>query len=352
MWLTWAGAMIMAGTTAAGWSEHQALHTLTVLQPALVPAVLVSLPVLTWVTATGWWLERVSQARRWRQRTAVLAEIPKLANDPMPLRWLRRLPDPLEAISRPVFRTALGRRLAQHWAEAGLGSKPSRYLMATVLAAAAGFLVGTRIAGPVLGVGLGLASPLIPIRWVQARRVARQRQYDDQLPLALDALAAGLAAGLSFQQAIAFAASELPQPMAGVLKRASLRLRLGRALDEALSTLKEDNTQEMMALAVEGIQLQRQFGGDLVGMLNETAGLLRERLELEREVQAVTSQGRLSGAVVAGLVPVSAGLLLLTNPRYIDVLFDTLIGQLLLVAAMALQLVGWAILSGLVRIRY
>jgi len=34
------------------------------------------------------------------------------------------------------------------------------------------------------------------------------------------------------------------------------------------------------------------------------------------------------------------------------VLFDTLIGQLLVVVAFVLQLIGWAIISRMVRIRY
>ena len=87
-------------------------------------------------------------------------------------------------------------------------------------------------------------------------------------------------------------------------------------------------------------------------MLEESADLLRGRVELEREVRAVTTQGRLTGTVIAALVPVSAGILLAFNPRYIDVLFDTLIGQSLVVVAFVLQLVGWAIISRMVRIRY
>ena len=90
----------------------------------------------------------------------------------------------------------------------------------------------------------------------------------------------------------------------------------------------------------------------MIRMLEETANLLRGRIELDREVRAVTAQGRLSGFVIAALVPVSAGILLAFNPRYIDVLFDTLIGQMLVVVALALQLLGWAIISRLLRIRY
>jgi tight adherence protein B len=72
----------------------------------------------------------------------------------------------------------------------------------------------------------------------------------------------------------------------------------------------------------------------------------------KREVRAVTAQGRLSGWVVGGLVPASAVILLLSNPRYIDVLFNTLPGQALLVLALLLQLVGWLIISRLVQLDY
>ena len=40
------------------------------------------------------------------------------------------------------------------------------------------------------------------------------------------------------------------------------------------------------------------------------------------------------------------------NPRYIDVLFETLEGQVLLVIALLLLFVGWWIISRLLRVRY
>jgi tight adherence protein B len=94
------------------------------------------------------------------------------------------------------------------------------------------------------------------------------------------------------------------------------------------------------------------MGGNLVSILRNTASLARERSELEREVKAVTAQGRLSGWVIGALVPISAGLLLATNPRYIDILFNTIIGQALLVVALGLQLIGWLVISRLIRVRY
>jgi tight adherence protein B len=172
------------------------------------------------------------------------------------------------------------------------------------------------------------------------------------MPQALDAIAAGLAAGLSFPQAVEYAAEEAPDPVNDAIAKLSRQIALGYPVDEALQNLHADHPEESLALIVDGIALQRQFGGDLVDMLDQTAALLRERIELDREVRAVTSQGRLSGWVVAALVPVSAGILLFSNPVYIDILFDTVIGQALVVIAIVLQLAGWWIISRMVRIRY
>ena len=172
------------------------------------------------------------------------------------------------------------------------------------------------------------------------------------MPQVLEALASGLSAGLSLAQAVDYAAEELAGPASSALRLLSLRLALGIPMEKALASLLDLHPDDAFALVVEGIALQRQFGGDLIRMLSETGTRLRERMEVEQEVRAVTAQGRLSGWVLAALVPVSAALLLISNPRYIDVLFDTWIGQSLLVLSLVLQLFGWAVISRLVRIAY
>ena len=236
--------------------------------------------------------------------------------------------------------------------DADLGDKPSRYLLLLGLAALAGGLFGDRVAGPVVGFALALGCPCLPRSIVASRAAARRRRFGEQLPQALDSLAAGLSAGLSLQQAVEFSCQELPDPAGRVLAKLWRRMMLGFPAEEALRSLLEEHQEESLALVIEGIVLQRQFGGDLVRMLEEMGDLLRQRVELDREVRAVTTQGRLSSFVIAGLVPVSAGMLLMFNPRYVDVLFDTLPGQVLLVIALLLLFVGWWIISRLIRVRY
>ncbi len=329
-----------------------ALHRLLVRSPALAPSLAVGLLMFSTLMLGALWLEQRLIEGAWRARTARRTGLPAIAagRDAGQRRAHRQ--DFLEWLLRPVLRSSQGRQLTADWIDSGYGTKGSRYLLLIVAASAAGAGLGMRIAGPVLGLAVAAIAPLVVIRSVRARATTARRQMEQQLPQALDAIAAALAAGLSLPQAIHFAASDLPEPVAQVMVWLDLRLRLGRPIEHALTEVVRAFPEPSLAFALDGVAIQRAFGGNLVVMLHQTAALLRERADIEREVQAATSQGRLSGWIVAALVPVSAAILLFTNPRYIDVLFRTLIGQVALVVAIVLQLVGWLVISRLVRVRY
>lgn len=342
----------IAVVTLVAWILRRPIHRYYLDHPALLAAALATMPVLMLALAGSLWFEYGILKRAWLQRTRERTGLEALSPKPWWRRWIDRLPDPLEWISQPLLRTRLGKRLALDWVQSGFGDKPSRYFLLLAGTGMAGWLLGQRIGGALLSLALAFALPILPQRFVAGRAEAERRRFGEQLPMAMDAIAAGLAAGLSLPQAVDFAVRELPAPIAGALAKLSRRLALGFPVEAGLEVLLEDHPSETLALVVEGITLQRQFGGDLVRMLEETSELLRERVEIDREVRAITTQGKLSGMVVAALVPVSAGILLLTNPRYIDVLFETLIGQVLLVFAIVLQLAGWAVISRMVRIQY
>jgi tight adherence protein B len=317
-----------------------------------LPAVVVGTAVALLVLTLTLWIEHNALRIAWRARTADVLRVERLAPPSPIVRWLRGLPDPLESAFGLLTRIPPLGRVARDWTEAGLGTKVSRPMMVLILAAALGWAIGSRIAGPLLGAALAVSLPLAPRAWIAGRADSVRRRFGEQLPALMDSLASGLAAGLSLQQAVGFAAEELPTPASTAMLTLSRRLALGVPFEAALNSLLDPYPEESFGMVVETINLQRRFGGDLVRMLTETGARLRERVELEQEVRAVTAQGRLSGWVLAALVPVSAGMLLASNPRYIDVLFDTWIGQLLLVFSLALMLAGWAVISRLVRVEY
>jgi tight adherence protein B len=329
-----------------------ALRQMLVRSPALAPSLTVALFVFSALLLGTMWLERRVLEGAWRARTARTTGLPTIAFGRDAGRQRAHRQDFLEWLLGPLLRAREGRRLTADWIDAGYGTKGSRYLLLVLAASAAGAGLGLRIAGPVLALATAAIAPLVLIRSVRARAIAARRRMEQQLPQALDAVAAALAAGLSLPQAIRFAARDLPEPVSQVMVWLDLRLRLGRPIEHVLTEVVQAFPEPSLALALDGVAIQRAFGGNLVAMMHQTAALLRERADIELEVQAATSQGKLSGWIVAALVPVSAAILLFTNPRYIDVLFRTLIGQALLVAAIGLQLAGWLAISRLVRVRY
>jgi tight adherence protein B len=346
------GALVMAVVSILGWSFRHTLWALVHEQISLLPSVFSALVVLSVMLVIVLWAESEAHRRRWLRRVKRSTGLQRLSRPSWLSRLIQRLPDPLEWLFSPLLHTNGGRNLAEDWKDAGFGEKPSRYFLFLAVTALAGWLLGHHLAGTVVGFAMAVGLPLLPRALVASRASNQRRRFGDQLPQALDSLAAGLAAGLSLPQAVEFSRQELPDPVRHAMGKLSRRMALGIPVEEAFRSLLEEQQEEALALAVEGIVLQRQFGGDLVRMLEETADLLRERIELDREVRMVTTQGRFSGIVIAALVPVSATILLLFNPVYIQVLFETLVGQVLLVAALLLLFTGWAIISRLIRVRY
>ena len=173
--------------------------------------------------------------------------------------------------------------------------------------------------------------------------------FFDQLPDILDRLAGSLQAGFSLPQAVGFIAGNLPEPSATEIKRLYQQIQFGSTVEEALGKLYARKSNQAVHLLVEGLSLQRQVGGNIVDMMFDLADLVRQKVELKSQVQTLTSQGRISALVLALLLPVSLGLLSLF-PGYIDVLFDTRTGNLVLIGAGCLELIGAVIIYELIKV--
>ncbi len=349
---TFMGSMLIASITVILWALRESIHAFAFDHPAFFPAIVLGGAVLLAGLASVLVVEGSYLRRVWLERTTRVTDLLSLGPQSFWAKVALRFPDPLEKIAQPIFRTRRGTELAETWFDAGFGEKASRYVLLLLFTAILGGVFGSRIGGAVLAIALTVLLPLIPRAVVHRRAENHRRRFSEQLPQVIEILAAGMAAGLSFQQAVSFTHEEVQPPAGMVFARLGRRMALGYPLEEALWSVQKEQSDEGLALVTDGVILQHQFGGDIVRMLEDLGEVLRERVELEREVRAITAQGRLSGIVIAALVPVSAAFLLSFNPQYVDVMFNTLIGQVLIVTAMVLLLLGWTIISRLLRIQY
>jgi len=214
------------------------------------------------------------------------------------------------------------------------------------LAAVIGLLSLNLILGLLMGAA-GLVAPyLLVLRSVTKRRTA----FEAQLPDVLDVLAASLESGASVAHALQLVVDEADEPTATEFGRVLTASRMGISLAEALEDAAQRIGSKDLDWTVQAVSVQQRTGGKLAEILRIVARTMRERAEVNREVAALSAEGRLSGIILGGLPFALGGFMLVTNPHYLRPLVDDPIGITMLSIASGLMLIGFAWMRRLVRV--
>jgi len=175
---------------------------------------------------------------------------------------------------------------------------------------------------------------------VRLRADRRRRAFADQLATQLEEIAGGMRAGHSVTASIASMSERAAEPSRSEFQRAVADERLGAPIDLALEPIaRRMQSSEVRQLALVAA-LTQQTGGNMAQVLDLVAAGVREHMELRREVDALTAQGRLSRWVLTALPPGLLVLLTIMNPHYTRPLFDTAGGVVVLCIAGALLVAG------------
>jgi tight adherence protein B len=197
---------------------------------------------------------------------------------------------------------------------------------------------------------LALVVILVPLLWLSSKGNARRKAFNDQVPNTLVLLAGSLKAGQGFEQALAVAAREAPEPTASEFKRALAEMRLGVPPEEALRTIADRMRSEAFDWAVMSTIIQRQVGGNLAEIYESTASVLRERAKLHRTIKTLTAEGRLS-AIILIILPFAIGTMIaIVNRDYLKPLVTTGAGLALLAVAAVLMVIGVFWMRAVVRV--
>jgi tight adherence protein B len=195
-------------------------------------------------------------------------------------------------------------------------------------------------AEPLNGVAGGLAGMALPLVGLAIRRSRRLAAVREQLPHVLDMLARGTRAGQSVEQAIQLVAEEAGGVLGAEFRRCRQQLEMGRAFDRTLKSLAARVRLVEMRILTTTLIVQRQTGGHLSETLERMAGVIRDRLNAQRQIRAATGAGRTSTLVVAGIAPLAYLCVFAFHREHIDVLYQDAAGRLLLLTALVLELIG------------
>jgi tight adherence protein B len=241
------------------------------------------------------------------------------------------------SLARISMLERLNRRLVQAYPETTL----AKFMGIMGWMAVGSFLMITFITDSLLlGLIAGVVGGYVPLFQLNRKRNSRQRRMAAQLPEALDFLSRVLRAGHSFSTGLQLMADELPQPLAGELRRTYDQHSLGQSLEEALKDMASRVDSTDFAFFVTAVLIQRQTGGDLSEVLRNISGMIRARIRLQQSVKAKTAEGRLTGYILVAFPFLMFCLAYALNPHYGEVLLHTSTGLWLLGTAVALQMAG------------
>jgi tight adherence protein B len=218
--------------------------------------------------------------------------------------------------------------------------------------AAAAFLAGCLVVGPVAGLALGAGGPWLAARLLRARRERFRRAVDAGVPALALAVADALAGGHSLRGALGEAARSVGGAVGHELRRVEAELAVGAATDTALEAVRNRVRSHRLDTVVAACVLQRKAGGDLARLLRESARAMEEQARLEGELRAATAQARFTGVLVAGLPLGGAALAELASPGWLAGLWSSFLTAWLVGIALALQLTAAFLIRRLGRVRW
>jgi tight adherence protein B len=172
------------------------------------------------------------------------------------------------------------------------------------------------------GVLAALAAPFVAVAYLNRRIAKRKRRFEEQFPDALTLIASSLSAGHTFLRSIQLMCEEGEPPIAEEFARVVSETQLGDPLVDALQRMATRLDIRDVDWVVQAIRIQQTVGGKLADLLHTLAGFIRAREEIRREIDVLTAEGKVSAYVLGALPPLLAVFIQVSNPGYLDPMFE------------------------------
>lgn len=201
-----------------------------------------------------------------------------------------------------------------------------------------------------LAILIAVLIAIMPYFYLKGRIQRKVNKLTDQLIDVLSLMANSMRAGSSILQSIELVTQDSSSPIKEQFEIVLAETSVGSSLEDALWHLVERVQSYDFFLVVSAIAIQRSVGGNLAEVLGNIEHTIRERIYLMRQIRVLTAGQRIS-AIALALMPVALfGVLLLLDRSLPLFLITDQRGQLLLCAAVLLDLTGYFVLRRLLRI--
>ena len=229
--------------------------------------------------------------------------------------------------------------------------KPSEFLLLRFAAVVViAFLALLLTHNLYLALAIGGAATMLHIPIMAMKRSMRVNKFVLQLAEFLVLITNSLRSGQTFLQGVDIASKDSPNPIGMEFRLLLKETNLGIPVETAFNNMLVRVPSEDLKIVMSAFSIQRNVGGNLADIMDQVSAMIRQRIAIQGQIRVLTTQGKLSGAIV-GLLPFGlAAVISMINYDYMSKLWtvnmDTddpikrYLGPMLLGAGVFLELIG------------
>jgi tight adherence protein B len=199
----------------------------------------------------------------------------------------------------------------------------------------------------VFAAATAIGVPLLVISFMAQRR---RKRMQEQFPVALDIFVRALRSGHPIAGAMDLLTTEMGDPIGSEFGLVSDEVAYGAELTDSLNDMAERWDLDDIRMFVVSLSVQSETGGNLAEILDNLAGVVRERFKILRQVRVHTAHGRLTGYILTALPVFLGAALTFVNHDHMTILFHEQMGQMMLAAAVVMQIAGYFWIRKVVKI--
>jgi len=175
-----------------------------------------------------------------------------------------------------------------------------------------------------------------------------ERQLVDALGIAARALRAGHPLLGAFQ----LISEEIAEPLKDIFLRICQEQMLGLDLKESIQKVAQSSYNSELKFFATAVAIQLQSGGNLADLMDSLASVIRSRIKLNRRVRVMTAQTQFSKRLLIALPIIMFFFMDIINPKYMEPLYTTTIGRLMLVMMSVSILFGAWVMNRMCILRF
>jgi len=256
----------------------------------------------------------------------------------------------LANLAAQTERFDLTKQLDSQLSRAGMRLTVPEFIILSAGLGLLGLLLAAWRSGIVVGLILGAVLAYAPTVYLKMLINRTRRAFTHQLPDTLVLLVGALRAGYGLTQAFQTLAEQMPAPASAEFGRVLRAINLGVPVEQALHELVVRIGTDEVDLVVTAIVVQHQMGGNLAETLDLIGETIRDRIDIQREVMALTAEEQMTGYVLSALPTLLGLLLFLINPTFMKPLFAPGLVRILPISAAVMQILGFIVMRHMLKI--